>query len=211
MAHENFNLAYITLLGNKPGTRIGLVKYNEAGGYYPCEGYDYAGDSLDEVKARVAELNKRLEIPEEVADSMTYASLFGWNAPCAAPAHAYFARVSQDAPAVSPVRDALTLALRNDEARLYMLPVGDSVDRESLMTSIQTYRDALKTLDTDAPAPHDVAEHLLHNPATDEDTQTCLCVMGCSVNGECPIHGDGGHDADAPPDTSARERYRGPW
>ena len=22
---------------------------------------------------------------------------------------------------------------------------------------------------------------------------TCLCVIGCSVNGECPVHGDGGH------------------
>lgn len=83
-------LSYTVLLGNKPGERIGLVKYNERG-YYPCDGYDYAGDSLDEVKKRVAELNARMEIPEDVSVSMTYASMFGWHAPCAAKAHAYYA------------------------------------------------------------------------------------------------------------------------
>ena len=24
-------------------------------------------------------------------------------------------------------------------------------------------------------------------------TDACLCIVGCSVNGECPVHGDGGH------------------
>jgi coenzyme F420-reducing hydrogenase delta subunit len=26
-----------------------------------------------------------------------------------------------------------------------------------------------------------------------QDAERCLCIVGCSVNGECPIHGDGGH------------------
>lgn len=84
-----FDAAYTVILGNRPGERIGLVKYNETG-YYPCPGWDAPSMTLEEVKEHVAGLNERLGIPANVAESMTYASLFGWHAPCAAPAHAYF-------------------------------------------------------------------------------------------------------------------------
>jgi hypothetical protein len=26
-----------------------------------------------------------------------------------------------------------------------------------------------------------------------DDAKQCLCIVGCSTNGACPIHGDGGH------------------
>jgi len=87
---EPFAACYTVILGNRPGERIGLVKLNETG-YYPCRGYDYAPDSLDTVRERVAELNAKLGIPEDVAESMTYGSLFGWGVPAAARAIAYYA------------------------------------------------------------------------------------------------------------------------
>lgn len=88
MPHTNTLVTYMVVLGNKPGERIAAVKYGETG-YYLCEGYDYAGDTLDEVKARVAELNQKMGIPVDVCESMSYASLFGFDKPIAARAHEY--------------------------------------------------------------------------------------------------------------------------
>lgn len=71
-------ICYTTVLGNKPGERIGLVKMNETG-YYPCPGWDYVPDSIEAVQDRVWKLNQRMGIPEDVAESMSYGSLFGWH------------------------------------------------------------------------------------------------------------------------------------
>lgn len=84
-----FGICYTTILGNKPGERIGLVKLDEKG-YYPCPGWDYAPDSLETVRTRVAKLNQRMGIPEDVAESMCYGSLFGWHVPAAARAREYW-------------------------------------------------------------------------------------------------------------------------
>lgn len=86
MANE---ICYTTVLGNKPGERIGLVKI-DVDGYYLCEGYDYSGDSLETVRERVADLNERMGIPDDVALSMTCGSMFGWHVPAAARAHEFW-------------------------------------------------------------------------------------------------------------------------
>jgi hypothetical protein len=90
MPRTNTLVCYTTILGNKPGERIGAVKFEETG-YYACPGYDYAPDDIETVKARVKELNDKMGIPEDVVESMQYASLFGWHAPIAARAKQYFA------------------------------------------------------------------------------------------------------------------------
>jgi hypothetical protein len=86
---SKFEGAYTTVEGNKPGERIGLVKYNETG-YYACPGWDDPSMSIQEVRDHVAFLNGRLEIPADVAESMSFASCFGWDKPIAERAHEYF-------------------------------------------------------------------------------------------------------------------------
>ncbi len=92
-------LAYVTIKANKPGERIGIVKLNETG-YYPANGYDYAPDTLDQVEAFVKELNGKMGVPEDVAESARMGSMFGWHTPAAARAVRFFAeenaRLSQD-------------------------------------------------------------------------------------------------------------------
>lgn len=83
-----FDLAYTVVRGNKPGARIGIVKYNESG-YYATD-LDRPTMTEEEVKETVAYLNERLDIPADVVQAMEYASCFGWSAPIAEPAHRYF-------------------------------------------------------------------------------------------------------------------------
>jgi hypothetical protein len=74
-------LCYTVILGNKPGERIGIVKYGETG-YYLTD-FDNPSMTLEDCKTFVADRNKRLRLPEDVAESMQYASVFGWDAPIA--------------------------------------------------------------------------------------------------------------------------------
>lgn len=83
-----FDKAYTFVKGNKPGERIGIVAYNETG--YYATNIDDVNQTEEQVEEAVAYLNKRLDIPEDVAESMRYASLFGWDAPIADRAHWFF-------------------------------------------------------------------------------------------------------------------------
>jgi hypothetical protein len=82
-------LAYVAIDGNKPGERIGLVKFGQSG-YYLAKGYDYAPNTIEQVKQAVRDLNKRLGLSEEVAQAAFFGSMFGWACPAAYPAVVYF-------------------------------------------------------------------------------------------------------------------------
>jgi len=83
------NICYVIIPGNQPGKRIGVVKQGEAG-YYEARGYDDATESVEQAQALVNGLNATLGIPEEVAQSALYGSMFGWHVPAAAVANTYF-------------------------------------------------------------------------------------------------------------------------
>lgn len=78
------------LLGNKPGKRIGLVKFYESG-YYPSA-LDKPEYTDAQVKQVIAKFNDFL--PENVARSAADASMFGWHTPAAQPAIEYFKQLS---------------------------------------------------------------------------------------------------------------------
>jgi len=75
-------LVAVQLLGNKPGERIGIVKFHETG-YYPAT-IDRKEWSAAQVKAAIAEFNLEQGIPQDVAESALYGSMFGWHVPAAA-------------------------------------------------------------------------------------------------------------------------------
>ncbi len=84
-------VAYVHVLGNEPGKRIGLVKFGESG-YYPAKsGYDFVGYTEDQVRKRVGELNDQLDVPPAVAEAMFAGSMFGWHVPAAQAARTFFA------------------------------------------------------------------------------------------------------------------------
>ena len=83
-----FDACYTVIRGASPGKRIGVVKYNEKG-YYLTD-FDETISNIEQVEAKVQWLNERLEIPADVVESMQFASCFGWDAPVAERAHAYF-------------------------------------------------------------------------------------------------------------------------
>jgi hypothetical protein len=76
------NIAYVTIKGNKPGERIGVVRQGEEG-YYLAKGYDVPTHTIEEVKAFVLTLNEGIGIPEDVAQSAYESSMFGWQVPAA--------------------------------------------------------------------------------------------------------------------------------
>lgn len=80
--------AYTVIHGARPGKRIGVVKYRESG-YYLTD-FDNPTDTLEQVREFVRNMNERLGLPADVADSMSYASCFGWDVPIANKAHEYF-------------------------------------------------------------------------------------------------------------------------
>jgi len=82
-------ICYAAILGNRPGERIGIVKTGERG-YYPAKGYDYAPHTIEEVKVKVSDLNKTLEVPDDVAESAAVGSMFGWDCPGAQKAVEFF-------------------------------------------------------------------------------------------------------------------------
>lgn len=79
-------LAYVVILGNAKGKRIGIVKFGESG-YYPTD-YD-SSDLIEDCRIHVRYLNERLGVPEDVAESMLMGSMFGWNCPAAERARLY--------------------------------------------------------------------------------------------------------------------------
>ena len=102
-------ICYTVLRGNRPGDRIGIVKYGESG-YYPVSNQiDNPAMTIEECKAIVGELNAKLELPEDVSESMQLASMFGWTVPVAYRAHAYFrAQRAAQEPAPAPTTIDLT-------------------------------------------------------------------------------------------------------
>jgi hypothetical protein len=83
-------LAYTVVTGAKPGKRIGIVKVGETG-YYLADGYDYPPNTIAEVEKFVQELNAKLGVPRDVAESASYGSMFGWECPAAKLALNFFA------------------------------------------------------------------------------------------------------------------------
>jgi len=71
----------VELLGNRPGERIGLVKFGETG-YYPAH-MDNADYTPAQVKQAILEFNVERGISEDVALSAKFASIFGWHVPAA--------------------------------------------------------------------------------------------------------------------------------
>lgn len=86
----------VQLLGNKPGERIGMVKFYEAG-YYPAAIQDNPEWTAEEVKRAVIERNLELGVPQDVAESAALASMFGWHTPAAEKAIQFFKQQSQAA------------------------------------------------------------------------------------------------------------------
>ncbi len=74
--------------GNKPGQRIGVVKFYESG-YYSTSA-DRMAWTDEQVDAFIAIENMRHGISEDVADSAFSASMFGWHVPAATPAIEWF-------------------------------------------------------------------------------------------------------------------------
>ena len=83
-------IAYVFIPGNEPGKRIGIVTFGESG--YYATNYDQTTYSVEDCRRHVATLNERLGIPEEVAESMLYGSMYGWDVLAAAAARKHFAR-----------------------------------------------------------------------------------------------------------------------
>lgn len=94
MSQRN-GLAYVAINGNKPGERIGLVKFGQSG-YYLAKGYDYAPHSIEEVREVVSKLNERLGVPADVAEAALFGSMFGWACPAAYPAVSFFGEPKQE-------------------------------------------------------------------------------------------------------------------
>lgn len=85
---EPFTLAYAVRHGNRGKGHVILVKYGEEG-YYSTNIPEL--DTMEDARQMVRELNQKLGIDDKVADSMSFASMFGWDKPCAMLAHRYFA------------------------------------------------------------------------------------------------------------------------
>jgi hypothetical protein len=75
--------------GKKPGQRIGLVKFMEAG-YYPCF-LDLPNYTTEQAERAVREFNAEHGISSEVAESAASGSMFGWHVPKAGKAIAFLA------------------------------------------------------------------------------------------------------------------------
>ena len=81
-------VAYVVVPGNKPGERIGLVKYRESG--YYATSMDNPTLTIEQVQETASSLNRGISVPDEVAESMLFGSLFGWHTPSAQRAILYF-------------------------------------------------------------------------------------------------------------------------
>ncbi len=78
----------VHVLGNRPGRRIGVVKFYESG-YYSTTA-DRENWTVEQVNAFVAEQNAFNGISEKVAKSALGASMFGWHVPAAKAAIEWF-------------------------------------------------------------------------------------------------------------------------
>jgi hypothetical protein len=70
-------ICYVAIPGNKPGLRIGIVKYRESG-YYQTD-LDRPSLTETQVKIEVAQHNRNLGLPEDVSEAMFAGSMFGWD------------------------------------------------------------------------------------------------------------------------------------
>ncbi len=84
-------LVYAYIRGNAVGKRIGIVMFHESG-YYGCDFDAPAEATPEEIKALVDDLNNRMGIPADVAESAFMGSMFGWHVPAAARAVAFYAQ-----------------------------------------------------------------------------------------------------------------------
>lgn len=86
--------------GQKPGQRIGIIKYLDSG-YYPC-GMDIHTNTSEQVDTHIDELNNLvLGVTPEVRQAMEAGSMFGWRVPAAIPALKHFG-----APEIDPEEEA---------------------------------------------------------------------------------------------------------
>lgn len=84
----------VPIAGNKPGQRIGYIKWYEMG-YYPANAMrdiliDKPEWSFEEVQKQVQDFNGELGISPKVGESAFEASMFGWHCRCADPAIEFF-------------------------------------------------------------------------------------------------------------------------
>lgn len=78
----------VKIPGKKPGERIGIVKFYEAG-YYPTF-LDRAENNDAQTELVVDAFNEGLGIPPGVAESAADGSMFGWHTPAAQAAIEFF-------------------------------------------------------------------------------------------------------------------------
>ncbi len=79
----------IELLGNRPGNRIGFVTFNESG--YHAGTLDRKEYTSQQVQLAIHEFNAERGIPDDVAKSALYGSMFGWHVPEAQKAKEFYA------------------------------------------------------------------------------------------------------------------------
>lgn len=81
---------YVVVLGNAPGTRIGMVKLGSIG-YWPTPFDKGTGSNcfagIEDCKRKVRELNAEDGVTELQEDSMSAGSCFGWDCHAADPAY----------------------------------------------------------------------------------------------------------------------------
>jgi hypothetical protein len=85
----------VELKGNRPGMRIGFVKFYEMG--YYAGTLDRQEWTKEQVKQAIAEYNLEHGIPADVAESAALASIFGWHTPAADRAIQFFRETSAQA------------------------------------------------------------------------------------------------------------------
>jgi hypothetical protein len=79
----------VELLGNRPGERIGFVTFYESG--YSSGTLDRKEYTKEQVQLAIHEFNAERGIPDDVAKSALYGSMFGWHVPAAQKAIDFFA------------------------------------------------------------------------------------------------------------------------
>jgi hypothetical protein len=102
-----------------------------------------------------------------------------------------------DAEKIDLLRNALQFALEDVRARLYMLPIdGRGVSQQKDILSVQIGRYVGVLQQTQSETSTETLNRQLRESIAVEDYKAvhprreCLCIVGCSVNGECPLHGD---------------------
>lgn len=79
---------YVFLENMPPGRRIGMVMRNESG-YWPT-GYDMPGNTENDAKRMVRNLNDKIGVTPHQAECMLSGSMFGWDCKAADPNQSRF-------------------------------------------------------------------------------------------------------------------------